>query len=93
MSFEPVLFPSTMYETANEAFLYARAILLKKGNLSATKHLDGLDPIHTPSLARLALQALREAKQYARGESLKYVNIAIDAMERALQTPSQRSAA
>jgi hypothetical protein len=93
MSFEPVLFDNTMYETANEAFLFCRATLLRRGNLVAARYLEGLDPIHQPSLARVALQALHAAKPYARGESLEYVNIAIDAMERALETRPQRAVA
>ena len=83
MNCDPVLFASPMLETANEAFLFCKDLLLEK-NDPAAQHLEGLDPINTASLGRLALKALYTVRSVVRGESREYVDIAINSMERAV---------
>lgn len=89
MSFEPVLFANTMFETANEAFLFCKGYLEEKGHADAAQHLEGLDPINAVSLGRLALKALYRARPLVTGDALEYVDIAINAMGRAVN-PTQR---
>lgn len=90
MSFEPVLFDSTMFETANEAFLFCKGHLEKKGHLTAATQLGVLAPINTKMLGQLALQALYEVRPLL--EDREYVDMAIDTLVRALERPTLLSA-
>jgi hypothetical protein len=87
MSHEPVLFDSTMLETANDAFLFCKEHL-EKSEPRAAEALEGLAPINVPVLGRLALRALRDLEPRVKGADLEYVCIAINAMERALAAPA-----
>ena len=93
MSFEPVLFDSTMLETANEAFLFCRACLEEKGHVDAVRPLKGLDPINTHLMGRLALRALLVTRPLVSGEVREYVDIAVNAMERAIGVRPLRAVA
>lgn len=87
MNHEPVLFASTMYETANEAFLFCKEYLEKSDPRSA-EMLEGIAPINVPVLGRLALRALQNLRTQANEETRVYVDIAINSMSRALgETP------
>jgi hypothetical protein len=80
---EPVLFDSTMLETANEAFLFCKASLEKKEHPSAQR-LEGLEPINTTAMGRLALRALYDVRPSVEGAEREYVDIAIQSLSRAV---------
>lgn len=82
---EPVLFDSTMLETANEAFLFCKASLEKKEH-PAAQRLEGFDPINNTSVGRLALSALYDVQPAVETEDREYVDIAINALSRAVGT-------
>lgn len=84
MSFEPVLFATPMFETANEAFLFCKDSLAKTGHLRASQYLTGLDTVNDLATGRLALGALVAAQPFVVGESREFVAIAINAMTRAV---------
>lgn len=93
MTHEPVLFTSTMFETANEAFLFCKNYL-QSANHPAANHLEGLDPINDPTLGRLALRALHTVQPLVSGEARQYVDIALNALGRAMvMKPKLQSAA
>lgn len=85
MSFDPVLFDSTMYETANEAVLFCREYLEKNGNADAACALQNFEAITGADMALLALEALAGVQKQVRGpDAAEYVQMAIYTLERAL---------
>ena len=84
MTHEPINFTSTMFETANEAFLFCQEYLRRTGH-PGSRLLRGLDPINCPALGRIALRALREVQPSTSGETREYVDMALGAMTRALE--------
>jgi hypothetical protein len=77
---EPILFTNTMFETANEAFLFCKDDLEKKGHVFAATHLESCGPVYNAVTGRLALDALHAVQPVC-----AYADIAINAVERALR--------
>jgi hypothetical protein len=92
MNFEPTLFDNTMLETANEALLFCKDYLEKR-ELNVATQLEGLDPICTRTMASLALRVLFNIRTSVRGEAKECVDIAINAMKRAIRDPEYAAVA
>jgi hypothetical protein len=92
MNFEPTLFDNPMLETANEALLFCKEAL-EKSELAVASQLEGLEPINTPSVARIAIGVLYNVRKSVRGEAQKHVDIAINAMKRAVSQPEYAAVA
>jgi hypothetical protein len=92
-NYDPVLFDTPMYETANEALLFCKDDLEKRGHRLAAERLEGLAPINAPVLGRLALRALADIRADVGAESQEYVDIAVSSLERALDLQPVRAVA
>jgi hypothetical protein len=88
MSFEPALYDSPMYETADQAFSFCMEVLQRKGYLRARESLRGFEPINCAEQGHAALRALRSARPLVQGVALEYLDITINAVKRAVGEPS-----
>ena len=84
-----------MHETAHEAFLFCKDCLEKRGHVNAVRRLEGLAPINTGTMSRLALAAMTDIRPSVQADedAVEYVDIAINALTRAVGTPSIQQAA
>jgi hypothetical protein len=87
MHFEPMLFDNPMFETASEALFLCREYLEKSAPAAATR-LAGFEPVNTAVMGRVALGILYEIRPSVRREGREYVDVAINAMKRALTEPA-----
>jgi len=93
MDLEPTLFPNPMYETANEAVLYCLSHLQKSGHAAATASLNGLPPVSEAVVGRVVFQRLTALRPHVKVASKHYIDIALDALGRALKLPETRAVA
>lgn len=93
MCFEPTLFDSPMFETANEAVLYCLSHLKRNGHAVESSSLDGLTPVSEAVVGRVMYQRLNALRMHANATSAHYIDIALDALGRALALPEVRAVA
>ena len=93
MDLEPTLFRSPMYETANEAVLYALSHLKAGGYATATASLDGLAPVNEAVVGRVMYQRLIALRPRVSSASRHYIDIALNALGRALGQQEARAVA
>ena len=82
MSLDPTLFTDTKYELANEAFLFCKDCLEKRGDTDTADALDGFTPINDSYSVEMALRALHRNKPRMPSAVHCYVDIARDALLR-----------
>ena len=87
--FDPVLFESPMYEVANEAFLFCKADLEKQGLTHVAEQLEGLEPINSPVMGRLAINALARIEPLMQDNARESFDMAVDTLGRALGPSAQ----
>ena len=93
MDLEPTLFLNPMYETANEAVLYCLSHLQKNGYADSTASLNGLSPVSEAVVGRVVFQRLTALRPHVTATSKHYIDIALDALGRALEMPEVRAVA
>ena len=93
MDLEPTLFESPMYETANEAVLYVLSHLKQNGHAASTASLHGLAPVNEAVVGRVMYQRLVALRPGVSETSKHYIDIALDALGRALSQPDVRAVA
>ena len=93
MCFEPTLFDSPMFETANEAVLYCLSHLKRNGYAGEAASLDGLPPVNEAVIGRVVYQRLRALRAHVGPTTAHYIDIALDALGRALALPEVRAVA
>ena len=87
MDLEPTLFSSPMYETANEAVLYALSHLKAGGYATATASLN------EAVVGRVMYQRLIALRPRVSSASRHYIDIALNALGRALGQQEARAVA
>lgn len=93
MELDPKLFASPMYETANEAVLYALDHLEKNGYAASTASLQGLAPVSEAAVGRVVHARLLALRPHVTQTSRHYIDIALNALGRALEQPELRAVA
>jgi hypothetical protein len=87
MHFEPVLFDNPMFETASEALFLCREFL-EKNEPRAALRLAGFEPVNTAAMGRVVLGVLYQIRATVRGEAREHVDVALNAVRRALAEPA-----
>lgn len=72
--FEPVLFPSSEYESASAAVLFCKELLERNGHGFEALKLEGIDVVNSAPMARVAYGVLRSMHS-VNGDTLRYVNM------------------
>ena len=93
MRFDPTLFESPMYETANEAVLYCLEHLNRNGHAASTASLTGLPPVSDAAVGQVVYQRLLALRGRVSSTSVRYIDIALNALGRALAEPEVRAVA
>ena len=93
MDLEPTLFPSPMYETANEAVLHCLSHLQKSGHADSIADLNGLPPVNEAVVGRVVFRRLTALRPHTTATSKHYIDIALNALGRALELPEARAVA
>ena len=79
---------SDTYESANEAVLFCQTYLEESGQADAVVFIEGLDPICDQVTGRVARGRLIAAAQRTNDVAARHViTLALNAVDRALQTP------
>jgi hypothetical protein len=76
------------YESANEAVLFCQMYLEERGQADAVVYIEGLDPICDLVTGRIARDRLVAASYRTNDSAARHViTLALNAVDRALQTP------
>lgn len=84
MNLDPVLFESSMHETANEAVLFCQEYLEEKGYEDIASALAGHLPLTDDTATYVVVCLLERALPRVQGEAVEYVRIALNTARRAL---------
>ena len=93
MELDPTIFESPMYETANEAVLHCLSYLSRDGHAASVASLCGLPPVNEAVIGRIMYQRLVALRSQVSAASKRYIDIAVDALGRALEQPELRAVA
>ena len=85
MNLDPTLFESSMHETANEAVLFCKEYLEKKGYESVARQLAAHLPLNDDASGRIVISILESALGITEKEALQYVHIALNTARRAVK--------